>query len=294
MIDYTSTVGSINTAKSWLDVMHLPAILFFRPQALQGSGTSAMIFALWLPAAVLAYVIARRWPATRSPAAAAAAILLYAYAYWLLTSDFVRYALLFIPLLCAFVASLLSPMNRLPRAVRWLAVAVLMLGAIPSPAARAWYATYTTNQVTYTRTTYNGDRAAWLEAHSPGYREVEYIARVIHGAHREDVRVYRLNLENATLYFKAAHIAAVGEWGTPARYRDFVYSIDHDRLGAFLERLGVGIVVIPPKAVGNVLSMDETDQLDEEMGALGYRRVLMPGDGFVLYFSPVLGQLPPP
>jgi hypothetical protein len=293
LADYSGLVGSIYTAHTLAEVLRVPLELFWRPDVLQGVGMSMIILLLWAPALVVAYAIVRNRPVTRFVPALAGSILLYAYAYWMLTSNFERYALLFVPFFCAFVASLLTlPGRRLP-AIKWLGAAALLALALPSPSAWAQIQTFRQNNYDLVRASFDGNRDSWLETHTHGYRDIEYIARVMHASRRPGLRVYRLNLEIDTLFYKQKGVDSIGEWSGPERYHDFAYALDRNDMRAYLERLNIGVIIIPPPEVGMVLSVDQLDQLAEEMAALKFRRVMLPKSGFIMYFSPEIGPLPP-
>jgi hypothetical protein len=252
-----------------------------------------VVLLLWVPAIVVAYAIVRNRPVTRFVPALAGSILLYAYAYWMLTSNFERYALLFVPFFCAFVASLLTLPGRRLQAIKWLGVAAMFALALPSPSAWAQIQTFRQNNYDAVRVGFDGNRDAWLEMHTHGYRDIEYIARAMRDTPRPDLRVYRLNLEIDTLFFKQKGVDSIGEWSGPERYHDFAYALDHNDMPSYVKRLHIGVIVIPPPEVGHVLNMDELDQLAEEMAALKFRRVMLPKSGFIMYFSPEVGPLPP-
>jgi hypothetical protein len=280
--DYNGTIGSISTAHSLSEILTVPLTLFWRPEALQGVGMSMIVLLLWAPALVVAYAVIRQRPVTRFIPALAASIVLYAYAYWMLTSNFERYALLFIPFFCAFVASLLTLPGPRLQVVKWLAVVALFALATPSPSAQARIMTFRQTNIDANRVGFDGNRDAWLETHTYGYRDVEYIARALHEGRRPDLRVYRLNFEMATLFFKQKGVDSIGEWLGPQRYHDFAYAIDHDDMRNYLDRLHIGVIVIPPIEVGHVLNLDQLDQLAEEMAALKFRRVMLPKSGFTM------------
>jgi hypothetical protein len=291
--DYLSTVGSIGTAKTWQAVLSMPFTLFWHPEKLEGFGMSLVIVLLWAPALLVGYALVRGKPVTRFPAALAGAFLLYAYAYWMLTSNFERYAMLFIPLFCAFIVSLFTLPGLRSAKIKWVVAIAMFALATPSPAAISQYQTYRQTAIDPLRAGYDGNRDAWLATHTYGYRAIEYITRALQASGRGDLRVYRLNFEIGTLFFKLHGLDSIGEWSGPQRYRDFAYAIDHDDLKNYLARFRVGVVMIPPPEVGTVLSVDELDQLDDELTTLGYRRVTLPGDKFITYFSPEIGPLPP-
>ncbi len=290
--DWINGAGSIAVDHSPGALLSLPWHAFVAPAPLQDVGVNLVMLLLWLPAVLAVWALITNHPVTRHPSMLVAAFLLYGYAYWTLTSYFIRYSLLFYPLLCAFIGSLaILLFKRVPRA-GWLVAIALLVLAVPSPSSASFYRDVWINNYVALRLIYT-DRRSWLETHSPGYREVEYIGHVMTSTRRTDLRVYRLNFETLTLAFKLEGLDSIGEWWGPERYEDFRLALDRDDLPQYIARFDIGVVAVPERQFGTILSADDYADLDDVMHDMGFRRVAFPHGALIMYFSPQLGPLPP-
>lgn len=292
--DFANGVGAIGVDKSTHALLQLPWSAFVQPGPLQDVGLCLLIVLLWLPAFVVAYGLLTRRSIATWEIGVAGAMLLFAYAYWTETSYYLRYALVFYPLLSAFAGALAASFmrGRFVGAAAAGGVLAMLTFAIPPPAAAQFYQSVWINEYQQIGAVYAG-RKSWLEGHMPGYREVEYVSVVFRESHRRDLRLYRLNLETLTLNFKMQGIDAIGEWWGPERYNDFRLAIDRNDIGAYVRRFHLGAFMMAQPGMGTILTRDEFEQFQGQMRELGYSQAQFPASPYVLFFSRELGRLPP-
>ena len=247
------------------------------------AGTSFMMMLLLLPPGVLAYCALRRRSGD-DVRLAFAALLTFMIAYWLSTSHVARYSMEFVAAFTAFIGSVLADAAaRRPRAA-WAAVACAAVLAIPSPGAAAFYdLEHRAGDDFYRNYT---DLESWSGPRLPLYPEVEYVTGVLRRAHREDLTVYRADIEVDRLEWTERGITATGDLVGPERYSGFFHALYDDDLAAYVARFHIGVFIIA--AQDRAMSPGLRRRFDEEARAIGFRRVQLPDRPFTLYFSPEL------
>ncbi len=270
--------GPIERAEVPFDIVLHPSERQFRE-----AGTTFMMVLLVLPGSVLAFYLLRRRRGD-VPLQAFAALLTFTIAYWMATSYVTRYSLEFLAAFTAFAAGLIALAARRGTYARWAAVACAALLALPSPGSAAFYGDIKSADDDF----YNNyvDHESWMLPRGPIYPEVEYVSALLHRAHREDLTVYRPNIETDRLAWTQRGITAVGDLIGPDRYAGFHRAIYDDMLGEYVERFHIGVFVIPLQNPNMPPGLQR--RFDEEMRALRFRRVVLPDRPVALYISPEL------
>ncbi|MDM0067187.1 glycosyltransferase family 39 protein [Variovorax sp. J31P207] len=212
----------------------------------------------------------------RSPAVRAAAVFsLYSLGVWALTSRYPRYLAASVPLIAlvsvvgwqALLARLAEGLRRalpawnarglLDRAGRWLGVLLLLVGVGGS--------FYMTRRSVAAIATTPAERAAFLDAHVPGYAVMNYLREHATG------RVYQIALSEATYYGPAPVWGdAIGPW----RYADFIVlppaEFARKLRGLGFEAIAVGASAAPMLAAQPGF-LDHFALMYEKAGAKAYR-----------------------
>jgi 4-amino-4-deoxy-L-arabinose transferase-like glycosyltransferase len=212
----------------------------------------------------------------RSPAVRAAAVFsLYSLGVWALTSRYPRYLAASVPLIAlvsvvgwqALLARLADGLRRalpawnarglLDRAGRWLGVLLLAVGVGGS--------FYMTRRSVAAIATTPAERAAFLEAHVPGYAVMDYLRQHATG------RVYQIALSEA-IYYGPTPVwgDAIGPW----RYADFIVlppaEFARKLRGLGFEAIAVGASAAPMLAAQPGF-LDHFALMYEKAGAKAYR-----------------------
>jgi len=212
----------------------------------------------------------------RSPAVRAAAVFsLYSLGVWALTSRYPRYLAASVPLIAlvsvvgwqALLARLADGLRRalpawnarglLDRAGRWLGVLLLLVGVGGS--------FYMTRRSVAAIATTPAERAAFLDAHVPGYAVMNYLREHATG------RVYQIALSEA-IYYGPAPVwgDAIGPW----RYADFIVlppaEFARKLRGLGFEAIAVGASAAPMLAAQPGF-LDHFALMYEKAGAKAYR-----------------------
>jgi hypothetical protein len=267
--------GPVERAMIPLDIVVHPTEYQFRE-----AGTSFMMLLLVLPGAVVAFFLLRRRPGDPGTFAFAA-LLVFAIGYWISTSYMARYSLEFGAAFTAFAAGVLVLGAQRGFYQRWGLLACAVVLALPSPGAAAFYGNVKSTDDDF----YHNyvDHESWMLPRGPVYPEVVYLSGLLHRAHREDLTVYRPNIETDRLYWTERGITAVGDLIGPDRYAGFTRAIYDDMLGDYVKRFNIGAFVIP--TANPNMSPGLQRRLDEEARALRFRRVVLPDRPVVMYVS---------
>jgi hypothetical protein len=255
------------------------------------SGASFAMLGLLLPGAVVAYPLLRRRRPRDVSLYAAGAMVLFAIGYWVETSYLARYTLMFDAALIAFCAALLVLAGRKATWLRWVAIGTAIVFAIPSPGSAAFYGTLRQIDEDFYRNYH--DLESWMVPRGPAYQEVEYVAEAFHQARREDLRVYRANIETDHLYWAQRGIVALGDVFGPERYSDFYRAINDDDVSAWVQKFHIGAFVLPA-VEGSSYTPILQQRFDEEMAELKFHRIRFPNRAFVVYLAPGIPLPPPP
>ena len=267
--------GAVERAMIPLDIVLHPGEQQFRE-----SGTSFMMLLLVLPGAVVAFYLLRRRPGNVATFAFAA-LVAFAIAYWIATSYVARYSLEFAAAFIAFSVGLLALGAQRGFYQRWGALVCVALLALPSPGSAAFYGVLQSGNDDF----YHNyvDYESWLLPRGPVYPEVVYVSGLLQRAHREDLTVYRTNIETDRLYWTQRGITAVGDLIGPDRYSGFKRAIYDDALGDYVKRFNIGAFVIP--LVNPNMPPGLQHRFDEEARAARFRRVVLPDRPVALYIS---------
>jgi hypothetical protein len=260
----------------------IPVDIVFHTQDFQfrAPGVSFMMFALVVPGAVVAYlVIGRRG---RVPLLVFGTLVVFAISYWIGTSYMARYSLEFLAGMTAFCAGVLALAAQRGPAWRWGAVACAAFLAIPSPGAGQFYADQRSANDDFTNNFV--DRASWMPGRGPLYPEVLYVSDLFHRAHRDDLRVYRPNVETDRLYWVQHGITPIGDLVGKDRYEGFDRAIYDDTMGDYVREFAIGAFIIPVDNPNMPPPLQR--RFDEEMRDLRFTRVMLPGRPVAIYLAP--------
>ena len=277
--------------KSPSALLGLPGQAFFTPQlrAYRDWGSPLLITLIWLPAAYLCYALLRR-RFSNPEAILVACCVVYAYAYWILTASLLRYSELFLPLLAAFTALALIDAYR-TRFNSVLLVASMAALALPSPSSILYYQSIWHDEYEHIGEYYHG-RYDWLVPRAPVNAQAEYVAQIIHSAHREDLRVYTSGLNGLlNLSFREKNIQVMGDVFGPERIGDFAQSLIDGNLADWLCRFHVGAMIFD---TGFYKSEPLFSVLPLELKKLGWREKTFldsPYAGYTVFLSPLLPEL---
>lgn len=265
----------------------LPWRMFIDPNGRESRdlGTSLLVVCLPLPAAYLMWAALRR-RRNPTPLLIAAVVLVYAYAYWQFTAHLERYALLFFPLLAAFVGMLAAALVRETPRFGVPALLVMLVLAIPSPAAASYYDTI---WLTYYKMVgvYYTDPNTWLELRSPAYPQLEDLAHMLHRAHATGRRLYVVELGGSSLTAHRLGIEMIGEAFGPGRFADLARAVRRGILGPWLARFHVGSLLV---AQWSLDGDTKYAGLQDALERLGWRRYRYAYSDWVLFVAP---DLPP-
>jgi hypothetical protein len=258
----------------------LDIVLHSNAPQFRESGTSFMMLLLVLPGAVVSFYLLRRRSGDLATFAFAG-LVAFAIAYWVGTSYVARYSLEFVAAFTAFSVGLIALGAQRGVYQRWAALACVALLALPSPGSAAFYGVLknASDDFYYNYT----DTESWLVPRGPVYPEVVYVSGLLHRAHREDLTVFRTNIETDRLYWTQRGITAVGDLIGPDRYAGFTRAIYDDTLADYVTRFNIGAFVIP--LVNPNMPPGLQHRFDEEARALRFRRIVLPDRPVALYIS---------
>jgi hypothetical protein len=267
-----------------LDIVTKTPTRYFREP-----GVTWLLLLLGLPGAIVAFAALTRRRDEGLAIYVASAFIVYAVGYWILTSYLARYSLVFYPALAAVVGSLAVMVAARAGAFRWAAPLLVAALALPSPGSGSWLVAHWAETNATEWWVYEG-RERWL-ARSPEVAAIRYTGRALRAKGVEHVNVYRLHLESYSLFFKEEGLVPIGDWVGPERYRDFVTAVEAGKLRSFLDRLGIGAILVQTPqdslhilGTGGDWTSDDQRLLDEEAAQLHLIREPIPGGHYVLYF----------
>ncbi len=287
--DMKDVLGDLRTDASPAALLRMPLAVILTPnaRAYRALGITLLIAAIFVPGLIIGLSLtnAMRVPIELQLAAAA---VVYAIAYWNLTSNLTRYALLFYAALAVVVGISLLHLSK--RRWQWAALPVAILLALPAPASAAWYRSLWYNDYVYQWTWYKG-HDVWMEPRCAAYRQMQYIVDRFAKRGRKDLVVYGVQTNYMTLYFKENGVTEIGDQFGPERAVDFAYAIRTHTLGTYIARFNIGAFLVPAAASLAVsargLDYDDLHMLDQETAALGYVRKDFPDNRYVVYLSPL-------
>ena len=279
-----SDVESIRSASFFTSdtpaaLIALPVRMFLDTTApdFQEYGTTAEVLLLGSPFIVLVIALWKR--SYNSETAYWASALVFAFAYWILTSHLARYAMLFYPLLTAFNVRLLIAgsqrlLNAYRRPVSSRAIALTagigsLLLTTPSPVSSAWL--QLDYQTSYAdEATVFSSREAYLQ-HYPGYPEEEAISAWLAAHPKLPKRVLSFRAETLAYFFAEHGILSLGDWIGPARYGDLDQAIAEGRAASYLRLLDVSAILIPEQ--NELLKGPGLKSLKTQLLTAGFRQV---------------------
>lgn len=238
----TSLSWDLPNARSPQDIATLPYRAFFDVEGndFRESGTTALILALYVPAAIVFALLLLRGRPPRE-ALVAVLILCMLIGYWAVTSTLLRYALLVVPTLALCLAMTIA----LPFA-RWrwrgpIVAALAALTMIPTAGTATYLQQTYLAEYRYLPVSYVSD--AEYQSHiEEGYDAVQSVAASLAKLHQGGLLYVvgpRLN------YFFLLHgIRVAGDWVGPAGYFRLYAAIDANKAAAFLHDLGVTAVLV--------------------------------------------------
>jgi hypothetical protein len=224
-------------------------------------------------------------------------VLVYGYAYWLSTSHFGRYSLVYLPPAAVLLAAMLGNAAGSVPWRRVLALAALVLSCVPSPSSWAQTARSWLVDTPY-MLGYYVSAESWLEPRSPAYREMEDYAHLVNRAGATQAGLYVFDLPSITFFAHQRGLATYGDAFGPFRYRDVAYAIGTQQIAQYARARGIGAILIGDFSVAGTPGYAG---LREALTEAGWRHYRYPDSVFTLYVDPRLpalrpgeGQFPPP
>lgn len=265
--------------RSAVEIAKLPVDLFVNDDDnLVSIGQTAVVLLLMLPGAVLLFSVIGGTVALDTTVLSA--VLLYAIAYWLLTSYHARYALLFYPLLCTFVGILLQRVTRRRPAWAPVVAVVALLFAVPTPSSAGWLAYFERTDIVAV-SDYAG-RDAYLKPRILGYPEALYLSAELNRTGQSAHHVYGFGVEMLKYPFIINGVTEVGDWFGPEGYGNLIDAVDRGTVVSFLRSLDVVALVVP--ADYRPLTARERASFGTQLLAAGFSASTCPGgDGVVMY-----------
>lgn len=270
----------LNTDKRPVSLLTVPLRLFLTPDTapFREFSTNALILLLYVPSLtlfILSVVLIRKVSPTVSYPILLLTVLI---AYWLFSSTFARYALLFYPTLALCCGLAISSLRvSLARAGPIFAV-VCALALVISPTAEAanFYATFFINGVRNAPRYYTADDP-FLRRFVDGYVEEKFVTRAMH---RLGIRgnLYLLGTP-INYYYSMDGVRSIGDWIGPAGYLRFYRSVSTGQAAAFLDELDVNAVVVDPKFAQGGLDIP----IGERLVAAGYCAIPIPESRMSFY-----------
>lgn len=266
----------------------LPIQMFLDPSSrnIRASGAIVLVFAFYLPAMVLAWLLLKRRLIQDGDVAFPTLVLVCALGYWVGVSHHGRYSLLFVPLVSAYFA--VAALRAFPGRYQWAAVAAMLVAALPSPASAAFYQ-QASQEYTFRFWSYYQGVDQWLAPRVAAYPELDYITNEFHARHIVDGTVYGVQTSFMRYFFTRRGITLIGDHYGPERYIDFAYAIRHNDVRQYAARFGIAAFLIPEPdnmTFGpRELTIDDMDRLWDELRALGYTRAVWPGR-YAVYVAP--------
>jgi hypothetical protein len=270
----------------------LPLQMFVDPKSpnIRASGAVVLMFAFFLPAVVLAYLLIKRRLAQDGVISYSTIILVCALAYWVGVSHHGRYSLLFVPLLSAYVA--VAALLTFGRRKRWLPVVIMLVAAIPSPASAEFYQQLS-QEYSFRFWSYYRGVDQWLAPRVAAYPELDYITNEFRARGIVNGNVYGVQTSYMRYFFTRRGITLIGDHYGPERYIDFAYAIRTNAVRQYIQRFGISAFLIPEPdnmTFGpRELTIDDMDRLWDELKSLGYTRTVQPGR-YVVYLAPYVDQ----
>jgi hypothetical protein len=275
--------GAVSRLLVPLDIVRAPDAWQFREY-----GVNLLFLCLGLPAAVAGFRLAHRGAPGEPALYALAAFVAYFIGLWLATTYIARYTLEFHAALAAVIAAVLVSATNTRPVLSWVAVAALVVLALPTSGGAQVYRQLWQVDNEYYR--YFQDRESWLRPRAPGYPEMEYVYDAFRRARRMDLRVYRPQIETDRQFWAEHDITAVGDLFGPERYADFVHAVETNQVEQYIERFHLGAFVIPDYSDSRFTAEDQL-RLDEELKARGFTKRLIPeGHRFTVYLSPAVAR----
>lgn len=276
-----SLAAGLHRVKSPTEMLTLPFRAFANNEGhdFAGDGTSALIVALYLPAALLLLAVTLGLKRVGKDTLIAALVLYLLVAYWMLTSTTLRYASVFAPLLAVCVA-MTAGLPFLRRSWRETAIVILAaLTMIP-----------TADTVGYFNLIYNVDYAGLpgsyvsdsvdLPSALDGYKEVGFIAALPLSVRGSGLVYVLMNRgQSLNYYFRLHGIRNVGDWVGPGGWFRLFAAIDAGAAPKFLDDLGVTTVLVDPTNTLGGLGVPFVRQIASH----GYCREPMPQSSLQLY-----------
>lgn len=286
--DFQGQLSDLQTDNSPGSLIRLPYVMFAEPASRETRdiGVSLLVFCLPIAIVFVAWsFIARRRRLT--PLMVVAIGILYAYAYWNLTSHLERYSLLFMPLLAAFVGMAATAVALRVRRAGYVLVPALLVLAIPSPTAfpydvQMWDYEYQNIGRYYT------DANVWLEYRAPAYWQLQNVAHLLRRAGVAAPRVYVYELGGDTYFAHQFGLEIIGDAFGLARFADLGRATDRGILGKFLAEYNV------PVLIASQAQLDEDPMiagLEPGLRSLGWRKYRYAQSDYVVFVSPALPRL---
>ena len=279
LVDAANISADMNTDRSPRALARLPLRMFESPDTLEfrEPGTTLLAVFLGVPFVVLGIGLVRP---RRSVLVLWAAALVSAYAYWILTAHYARYALLFYPLLAVFCIRLVITANeRLKASPRWSgalpsAAAVAVLSAIilaePTPSSAEWYNIwYQTNFVYGAQFFPSTD--FFLRRSMQGYIEEDTVIAWLDAHPALPRRVYSFRLEQLAYSFATHGVQSIGDWVGPERYTDLKAAVDAGTLPQYLRHFDVSAVLLPQQT--EFFKGADLDRFEKALLGAGFRRL---------------------
>jgi hypothetical protein len=245
-------------------------------------GSSFAALFLGLPILVLAAGLLTN---RRNEIAYWAAALATAYAYWILTAHYGRYALLFYPLLCIFlICLLLEGTDRLRARSAWstavpaasaIAALAAVILAMPTQSSLTWMQQFVAYNFTDTPILMTSDHE-YLERTLPGYKDEEAVTAWLDRHPDLPRNVLSFRLESLAYSFAEDHIQSIGDWVGPERYTDFATAIAAGNAATYVRKFDASAVIVPKH--NEILNPAAISNLKAQLEQAGFQQIPASGD----------------
>lgn len=255
--DWASLQGDLATDRSPLAIAALPFRAFAHAEDNNFRDWSITALFMLLYAAPIVILLQRRLGGYTATAGIVAVLLTGFIAYYLATSQIMRYSLLFYPLLAVCVAAAAAPLLK-GRFAGPVAAVLALITIWPSPSSKSFLELYDFNQFNALDgryQSYPGDDA-YLRSHTEsGYREAAFIEAITHNT---GITGHVYALTSATGFSGRAYdlhragIFTMGDWFGPASYSHLTAAVQTGEAIVFLNDLDVDVVMIPADSLGGI------------------------------------------
>lgn len=276
-LEWSDIQHDLSTPKSWRALVLLPWRAYARANTpeFREFGTTALMLALFVPGLVLFAVLCaggRMEPGFALPIVFLSVLV----GYWYASATYLRYSMIFYPLLavcCAFLAA--AVLKRRPALAPAFAL-LAVLAILPSPGSAEYYRDTFKNDYAMLPVRYTGDDS-YLRLYEDGYIEEEFTTGVLR-ANGLQGPVYVVG--GATeFHFRDRGIMSMGDWIGVSAYLRLFPAIQAGKAAPFVRSLRVQAVLVDPTFV--IGGLDHA--FEEQLSAAGFCSIPIPRSRYRLF-----------